>query len=192
VHDQEEIISTLDLSETDRDILKYRWLAQITRLEDTASSERRTHERLRRTAILGAAVASALVGTSAALPSLIPPSSATAIAASVGVLALIVNLGVTAALGLDAAFRHAERYRETRLVTELLRIEGSRYFSLADSYAAAAGGPQSTHRTQFPRFMAQVEHILERDAYAWVAFAVTSPSRGATDRSGGDVQVPAA
>ncbi len=85
-----------------------------------------------------------------------------------GILAMALSLPVTAVIAVDEYFRYGDRYSESRLVVERLRVEGSRFASLADVYVKL-----QNHQSAFPVFMTRVEDILEHDVEQWVALATS-------------------
>lgn len=188
-------IEALELDAVQKLHLHHRWLGAIERIDGAATHCRRMHNLLRVLAIVGGVIVSGLVG--AGFAATLPKDAAAnlTLAQVMGAMAFVLSLAVTAALALDEYFRYGARYRESRLVAELLRIEGSRFVARTDHYARYA-----SHREAYGPFIRRVEEILERDAQAWVAFSVeeksTQPAaeqtpEGATAAAGGATPVAA-
>lgn len=172
---QDALIDLLDLDDSQKLILHYRWLGAIGRIEQAAGSSKRKHNGLRMFAICVGAVVSGLVGIGVAVPTADKSLNLASVGTSqiLSGAALVASLTVSVALAVDAYFKFGDRYRESRVVAETLRIEGSRFVSLADRYSKFA-----SHRAAFQTFMTRVEAILEHDIAAWVSFSEEAPKPG--------------
>ena len=121
-----ELIRHLPLQPPEKKLLEYRWLDEVDWTEREATHSLRFHHLLRVIAIVGGVAVSGLVGAGAVLH----PSTN-----SISLAAFVMSLVVTGAIALDEYFRFGEKHRHLRLVTELLRSEGTLFFALTGPYA---------------------------------------------------------
>ena len=149
-----ELIRHLPLPAPEKKLLEYRWLDEVDWTEREATRSLRFHHLLRVIAIVGGVAVSGLVGAGAVLQ---PSTNALSLAA------FVTSLVVTGAIALDEYFRFGEKHRHLRLVTELLRSEGTLFFALTGPYAKS-----KTHVAAFPVFVERVERIARKDVQDWV------------------------
>jgi len=150
----EKIISGLPLNELQKQFLHDRWLDQLVWFETKSVANQHRYYVLRVVTIVGGLIVPALVSLN-----LRGDSVATALAWTTFALSLVVAI----AAALDGFFKHGERWRSFRRVTELLKAHGWQYFELSGPYAAA------DHATAFPQFAAQVEAVIQEDLKAFIA-----------------------
>jgi hypothetical protein len=91
-----------------------------------------------------------------------------------------MSLVVTGAIALDEYFRFGEKHRHLRLVTELLRSEGTLFFALTGPYAKS-----KTHAAAFPVFVERVERIARKDVQEWVTDVIGVGAIASSDEGKG-------
>lgn len=150
----EEIISGLQLNELQKRFMEDRWLDQLLWFEDKAHVNQRRYYALRVVTIVGGLIVPALVGINVR-----EDNVAEVLAWTTFSLSLVVAI----AAALDGFFKHGERWRSFRRITELLKAHGWQYFELSGPYTAA------DHASAFPTFAGQVEAVMQEDLKAFIS-----------------------
>ncbi|HEU0303512.1 MAG TPA: DUF4231 domain-containing protein [Gaiellaceae bacterium] len=152
----EEIIDGLELNELQKRFLDDRWLDQLTWFETKAEANQRRYYALRIVTIVGGLIVPALVSLNV---------SEGDVGETLVWVTFSLSLVVAVAAALDGFFKHGERWRSFRRVTEMLKAHGWQYFELSGPYQAA------DHATAFPAFAAQIESLIQEDLKAFIAQA---------------------
>jgi hypothetical protein len=165
----EEIIDGLALNELQKRFLNDRWLDQLLWFESKAEANQRRYYALRLLTIVGGLIVPALVSLNV---------RENDVAEALAWITFSLSLVVAVAAALDGFFKHGERWRSFRRVTELLKAHGWQYFELSGPYREA------DHASAFPSFAAQVEAVIQEDIKAFIAqgararTAVAEPQQG--------------
>ena len=152
----EEIIDGLELNELQKRFLNDRWLDQLLWFERKAEANQRRYYALRLVTIVGGLIVPALVSLNV---------SEGDVGETLVWVTFSLSLVVAVAAALDGFFKHGERWRSFRRVTELLKAHGWQYFELSGPYR------ETDHANAFPAFAAQVEAVIQEDLKAFIAQA---------------------
>ena len=153
------IIDALDLTDLEKHFIRSRWLDQVMWMENRADHARARHYFFRLTVIILGIIIPVLVGLN--------------IAGQPGVYLryFIVVLGFLVAIcaALEEFFHYDERWRHFRQTVEWLKIEGWRFFELADPYRE-----YKTHANAYIHFANRVEDIIRRDVNVYISEIIRS------------------
>jgi hypothetical protein len=137
----ENLINNLEgLDDTERQIVRTRWLSVAKRYEELWRNERIAYYSFRVPIIIGAA-------TVPVLASLSVPRIATA----------LVGLAVAILTGLDSLFQFGNRWRQGRLAATLITFEGWRFLELSGEAYEKLG-----RQDAYKLFLTQLEKLNER------------------------------
>jgi len=142
-----EVIHALDMDDSQKTWLRYRWLDQLCWWENRAKRARWMYYALQSTVVVGGVCSSALAGLQA------PPYITSSVAALVAISA-----------GLAGLFHYGEVWRQKRRAAELLKIEGWQFFQL--SSADYAG---KTHNEAYPIFADRIERLIRGEIKDYIA-----------------------
>lgn len=145
------LFETLDLQESQKHYLEFRWLDQVLWMESKAGSCRDSHYRLRLMTIVGGTIIPALVSLNFTDQN---PQLKITIAVSTFVLSQVVAISAA----IEQFFNYGERWRHYRRSVESLKTQGWQFFQLSDAYEKFP-----SHNQAFKTFATQVEQILQRD-----------------------------
>jgi Protein of unknown function (DUF4231) len=79
---------------------------------------------------------------------------------------------------LEGIFRFGDIWREQQRATELLLIEGWRFFQLSGQYST-----KKNHQTAYATFATQVESIILREAESYIAVVQEQKSINPVDQN---------
>lgn len=167
------LIAQIDLPALSREMMRTRWLDQLTWLEGKAHQTQRRYYGLRLTAIVGGVL----------LPALVSLNVDDGGADVVRWLTFGLSLVVAVCIAVEEFFHYGDRWRHYRQQAELMKMEGWRFFQLAEPYAA-----HGSHAAAYPTFAARVEDLLRQD----VDVFVTEVVRERKDDENGAAPAPAA
>lgn len=136
-------IDNLELTPTQKDYVRDRWLSQTRWASRKAAGAQRWHRILRLTTIVGGVLLPALVGLD-----------------EPGLDWVVFGLGLVVALtaAVDGFLHFGDRWPHYRRMSELLKSEGWQFFELAGPYAAAP-----THGEAYRTFALNVETLVRDD-----------------------------
>jgi hypothetical protein len=161
IHDLDDIVAELDISDLQRAFIRLRCLEQITWLESRAKSSQNRYNRLKLIAIVGGVTVPTLVGVQLGNPR---------VQSGIQWLTLVLGLSVAIATASDGFFKFGDRWRLYRRTAELLKSEVWQYVQLAGPYAR-----QEDHGHAYPRFAARVETILGSDVDEYLSRVAAQP-----------------
>jgi hypothetical protein len=161
VHDLDDIIGQLAISDLQRAFVRMRCLDQISWLDGRARTSQRRYIRLKMVAIVGGVTVPTLVGLQLGNPT-----------AQSGIqwLTLFLGLAVAIATAFEGFFKFGDRWRLYRRTAELLKTEVWQYVQLAGPYARHDG-----HAAAYTRFASRVETILGSDVEAYLSRVAAQP-----------------
>ena len=169
IHDLDDIVAELGLSDLQRAFIRLRCLDQITWLEGRAKTSQRRYIRLKMIAIVGGVTVPTLVGVQLGDPK---------VQTGIQWLTLVLGLAVAIATAFEGFFKFGDRWRLYRRTAELLKAEVWQYVQLAGPYAR-----QETHGHAYPRFAARVETVLGSDVDAYLSRVAAQPKAQAATQS---------
>ena len=141
----EELVDGLDLSETQKTLLRSRWLDQMRWMSQKSRQARRRHQALRWTIAAGGV----------ALPSLVSFSLGAGQFEVLRWLTFGVSLLVALLATTEEVFHYGDMWHHYRRSAERLKSAGWQFVQLTGPYARA-----STHADALPSFTKRVEEIL--------------------------------
>jgi len=167
-----ELIDSLELNDTQKHVLKSRWVDQVIWMESKARHSRTRHYALRLTAIVGGVIVPALVGINLQGP--------TGEALRWVILGISLIVAITSAT--EEFFHYSERWRHYRGTVELLKSEGWNFFQLSGPYSR-----RDSHAQAYETFATRVEEILQQDVQAYISQIVGQKreARAAETEAGG-------
>ena len=159
------IIDALDITPFQKEVLRQRWLDQVTWMGRQARSARRRHNLIRVPTIVGGVLVPGLIsillaaGDSPTIDWLggIPT-------ATIRVLAFVVSLMVAILAATEDALRYADRWRHYRRTAELLKTLGWQYLSLNGAFKR-----YPSHADAFGAFSERVEDALNEDVEGYLS-----------------------
>jgi hypothetical protein len=144
-----EIINTLELdSETDRSILKSRFLSEVVKYEERKLHTKKYYDRFRFIVTVGSIMLPAILSLGQMDPTKLPKNFDQIIYWA----SWTISLSVTAANGFLQLFSLDKNYFEYALTTEQLKTEGWQYFQLSGKYE-----DDETHQEAYKDFSKSIE-----------------------------------
>ena len=149
-----EIINTLELdSETDRSILKSRFLSEVVKYEERKLYTKKYYDRFRFTVTVGSIILPAILSLGQMDPTKLPKNFDQIVYWS----AWSISLMVTASNGFLQLFSLDKNYFEYALTTEQLKTEGWQYFQLSGKYE-----DDESHQEAYKDFSKSIENIKRK------------------------------
>jgi hypothetical protein len=149
-----EIINTLELdSETDRSILKSRFLSEVVQYEKRKVHTKKYYDRFRFVVTVGSILLPAILSLGQMDPTKLPKNFDQIIYWA----SWTISLSVTASNGFLQLFSLDKNYFEYALTTEQLKTEGWQYFQLAGKYE-----DDETHQEAYKEFSKSIENIKRK------------------------------
>jgi|TARA_B110000967_G_C18760702_1_gene497668 hypothetical protein len=149
-----EIINTLELdSETDRSILKSRFLSEVIKYEDRKLHTKKYYDRFRFIVTVGSIILPAILSLGQMDPKKLPPNFDQIVYWS----SWTISLMVTASNGFLQLFSLDKNYFEYALTTEQLKTEGWQYFQLSGKYE-----DDESHQAAYKDFSKSIENIKRK------------------------------
>ena len=149
-----EIINTLELdSETDRSILKSRFLSEVIKYEDRKLHTKKYYDRFRFIVTVGSIILPAILSLGQMDPTKLPPNFDQIVYWS----SWTISLMVTASNGFLQLFSLDKNYFEYALTTEQLKTEGWQYFQLSGKYE-----DDESHQAAYKDFSKSIENIKRK------------------------------
>ena len=149
-----EIINTLELdSETDRSILKSRFLSEVVKYEARKLHTKKYYDRFRFIVTVGSIILPAILSLGQMDPTKLPPNFDQIVYWS----SWTISLMVTASNGFLQLFSLDKNYFEYALTTEQLKTEGWQYFQLSGKYE-----DDESHQAAYKDFSKSIENIKRK------------------------------
>ena len=149
-----EIINTLELdSETDRGILKSRFLSEVVKYEERKLHTKKYYDRFRFIVTVGSIMLPAILSLGQMDPTKLPKNFDQIIYWA----SWTISLSVTAANGFLQLFSLDKNYFEYALTTEQLKTEGWQFFQLSGKYE-----DDETHQEAYKDFSKSIENIKRK------------------------------
>ena len=149
-----EIINTLELdSETDRSILKSRFLSEVIKYEARKLHTKKYYDRFRFIVTVGSIILPAILSLGQMDPTKLPPNFDQIVYWS----SWTISLMVTASNGFLQLFSLDKNYFEYSLTTEQLKTEGWQYFQLSGKYE-----DDESHQAAYKDFSKSIENIKRK------------------------------
>ena len=149
-----EIINTLELdSETDRSILKSRFLSEVIKYEKRKLHTKKYYDRFRFIVTVGSIILPAILSLGQMDPTKLPKNFDQVVYWS----SWTISLMVTASNGFLQLFSLDKNYFEYSLTTEQLKTEGWQYFQLSGKYE-----DDKTHQAAYKDFSKSIENIKRK------------------------------
>lgn len=151
------LIERLQLQPLQLEYLRRRWLEQLDWNDDKSTKLQGRYRVLRLTTIVGGVLVPALVGLNVTGP------------VSEGIRWTVFALGLVVALAaaIEGFYRYGDRWSHYRRATELMKSEGWQFLQLSGQY-----GAYQSHADAFPRFVSQVEALIQEDVDAYFTTVV--------------------
>ena len=149
-----EIMNTLELdSETDRSILKSRFLSEVVKYEARKLHTKKYYDRFRFIVTVGSIILPAILSLGQMDPTKLPPNFDQIVYWS----SWTISLMVTASNGFLQLFSLDKNYFEYALTTEQLKTEGWQYFQLSGKYE-----DDESHQAAYKDFSKSIENIKRK------------------------------
>ncbi len=149
-----EIINTLELdSETDRSILKSRFLSEVVKYEERKLHTKKYYDRFRFIVTVGSILLPAILSLGQMDPTKLPKNFDQIIYWA----SWSISLSVTAANGFLQLFSLDKNYFEYALTTEQLKTEGWQFFQLSGKYE-----DDESHQEAYKDFSKSIENIKRK------------------------------
>ena len=149
-----EIINTLELdSETDRSILKSRFLSEVVKYEDRKLHTKKYYDRFRFIVTVGSIILPAILSLGQMDPTKLPKNFDQIVYWS----SWTISLMVTASNGFLQLFSLDKNYFEYAITTEQLKTEGWQYFQLSGKYE-----DDESHQAAYKDFSKSIENIKRK------------------------------
>lgn len=149
------IIDGLELTNLQKQFLKFRWLGQISWMENRANQARIWHQRLRLVSTIGGILLPALFTLS------VNKFSQGSNATWVYWLTFSFSQVVAISAATEQLFNYGERWLHYRRSVESLKTQGWQFFQLSGPYAIYKSS--GTHQEAFVLFVRQIEEVIQRD-----------------------------
>lgn len=147
-----KLIDTVDVSDTQRQFLRSRWLDQVLFMERAAGRARHRYYVFRLVTVLGAVTVPALVFLTGDAES------------KTNWAAFAISLLVAASAAIDGFFQFGTRWRHYRGTVEQLKSEGWTFAQLSGPYRRQG----ATHENVFPDFVSRVEATLGQEVEGYL------------------------
>lgn len=156
--DIDSLIEMLGLSQLQQHFMRSRWLDQVNWMEGKAKQAQKRYYALRLTAIIGGVIVPILISLNFTNPK---------VAEIIHLLSIILSGVVAICSAVEEFFHYGERWQHYRRTVESLKIQGWQFSQLSGLYSGF-----ESHQQAFPRFVLQVEDILQRDVEAYISKVV--------------------
>lgn len=151
----ENLINRLEgLNDTQKLFLQQRWLHQVLWWDRRSRTSRWKYYLLRSIAVVGSVIMPALIGL----------NGNEAIYLYTKWVTFGIGLAVAISIALNELFHFGDIWKEKRDATEVLKIEGWRFFQQSGKYSG------KEHAAAFPEFAEQVENIIEGEIKSYIGF----------------------
>lgn len=162
------LLEALEIQPIRKEILRQRWLDQVTWMGRQARRARRRYMAVRIPVVLGGVAIpgfiAILLSAGGSETTFLPGVTTEA----VRIVAFFVSLGVAALAAYEDVAKHGERWRHYRRTTELLKTLGWQFLTLSGQFRR-----YRTHDDAFPIFTERVEDALNQDVEGYLS-AVTA------------------
>lgn len=160
------LIERAELTEEQRQFLRFRWLDQVQYMGDRATEAKKRYYRFRLATVVGGVVVPALISISLMGADKLGDYDFIIRAAT-----FIVSLLVAITASVEGFYHFGDRWRHYRVNAELLKAEGWQYLTHSGGYHKAPDADQA-----FQVFASRVEDILRDDVEGFMSkVASTSP-----------------
>jgi len=164
-----ELIDTLELTDTQKTILRDRWLDQITWMSGQATKARKRYERPRLFVVVGGVLVPGLVTILLSAHDSIEwlfdlPTNV------IRILAFGVSLAVAMFAAAEEVLNYGDRWRHYRRTVELLKTIGWQYIELSGMFRK-----YPSHAAAFVAFNEHVEDVLTEDVEGYLGQIATEP-----------------
>ncbi|MGE3976629.1 MAG: DUF4231 domain-containing protein [Nitrospira sp.] len=150
--EMDKLIASLDLPELNKEFMRARWLELVIWMDGKAQESVWWYRRLRLATIVGGVI----------VPALVSLNVGDDVAPLVKTLTFIVSLAVALSAAVEEFFRHGDRWRHYRRMTESLKSEGWQFLQLSGAYA------NQTHIQAYPTFAARVEELSREEVESYI------------------------
>jgi hypothetical protein len=148
------LIAALPLTETQRQIIAARWLAQMEWMGDKAREAQRRYHVLRLTTVIGGVIVPAMVSISLGQTTPEP---------LVRWATFVLSLLVAVSAAVEGFFHHGDRWRHYRGTAELLKSEGWQFLTGVGAYRR-----HEDLDARYAAFIDRVEDILRQDVEGYL------------------------
>lgn len=150
--EMDQLIAAIELPELNKQFLRARWLELVIWMDGKAQESVWWYRRLRLATIIGGVI----------VPALVSLNVGDDVAPLVKTLTFIVSLAVALSAAVEEFFRHGDRWRHYRRMTESLKSEGWQFLQLSGAYA------NQTHIQAYPTFAARVEELSREEVESYI------------------------
>jgi hypothetical protein len=161
------LLEALDIAPFRKEILRQRWLDQVSWMSRQARRMRRRYLWIRIPVVLGGVATPGLIAillsAGGSAQTFLPGVSTEA----VRILSFFVSLGVAALAAYEEVLHFGDRWRHYRRTAELLKTLGWQYLTLSGQFKRF-----KTHEDAFAAFTERVEDVLNEDVEGYLS-AVT-------------------
>ena len=158
------LLEGLDVQPLRKEILRQRWLDQVSWMGRQARRMRRRYQLIRVPVVLGGVAIPALIAILLAAggreQTFLPGVSTEA----VRILSFFVSLGVAALAAYEEVMHFGDRWRHYRRTTELLKTLGWQYLTLSGQFKR-----YRSHDEAFTAFTERVEDVLNEDVEGYLS-----------------------
>jgi hypothetical protein len=168
------LLETLDLPAFQKDLLRERWLSQVSWMSRQASRARRRYLALRVPVVIGSVAIPGLV--TILLSSGSAQSIEWLVSLPVWVIRLVtfvLSLSVAVLAALEQVLNYGDRWRHYRRTAELLKTLGWQYLMLTGTFRRYA-----SHAAAFASFTERVEDVLNEDVEGYLGQIASEPKAG--------------
>ena len=151
----QELIDQTDLSDSQKQFMKNRWLDQLLWLEGRATQSRNWYYRLRLLTIIGGVIVPALVGVNL--------TDNANIRQILGWCAFGISQVVAISASVEEFFHYGERYRQYRSTAEMMKSEGWEFLQLSGPYE-----DYNSHAEIYTSFASRVETMIQKDVEGYI------------------------
>jgi hypothetical protein len=162
------LLESLDVQPFRREILRQRWLDQVSWMGRQARKARRRYMAVRLPVVLGGVAIPGLIAillSAGGSPTTFLPGVSTE---AIRILSFFVSLGVAALAAYEDVMKYGERWRHYRRTAELLKTLGWQYLTLSGVFKRFR-----SHDDAFTAFTERVEDVLNQDVEGYLS-AVTA------------------
>lgn len=151
------LITAIELPELNKQFLRARWLELVIWMDGKAQESAWWYRRLRLATIIGGVI----------VPALVSLNVGDDVAPLVKTLTFLVSLVVALSAAVEEFFRHGDRWRHYRRMTESLKSEGWQFLQLSGPYA------NQTHGQAYPAFATRVEELSREEVETYITKVFT-------------------
>ncbi|BFU90454.1 MAG: hypothetical protein NTAFB01_16410 [Nitrospira sp.] len=150
--EMDKLIASLDLPELNKEFMRARWLELVIWMDGKAQESVWWYRRLRLATIVGGVI----------VPALVSLNFGSEMQGLIQAITFIVSLVVALSAAVEEFFRHGDRWRHYRRMTESLKSEGWQFLQLSGGYA------NQTHIQAYPVFAARVEELSREEVESYI------------------------